>query len=64
MRLVPADPLEQAPITRASATIGNRESRALGNLHEQRGDLGKAAEIWKRGLSFFPDDADLNGKIR
>lgn len=36
----------------------------LGNLYEQRGELQKAADIWSKGLRFFPDDSDLRAKVK
>ncbi len=31
----------------------------LGNLYQQQGDVAKAREIWRRGLSQFPEDPQL-----
>jgi tetratricopeptide (TPR) repeat protein len=31
----------------------------LGNLHQQMGDHDKASQIWKEGLTLFPDDGEL-----
>lgn len=35
----------------------------LGNLYEQQGKADKAQEIWKRGQTAFPDNAEIKKKI-
>ena len=35
----------------------------LGNLYDQNGDHEKALAMWRRGLTRFPDDENLRGKI-
>ena len=36
----------------------------LGNLYEQRGDATKAQEIWQRGANLYPQNPELQGKIK
>ncbi|MEQ8768354.1 MAG: tetratricopeptide repeat protein [Planctomycetota bacterium] len=35
----------------------------LGNLYQQRGELDKARETWRRGLSRFPNDTSLQQQL-
>ncbi|MHC4942781.1 MAG: hypothetical protein ACYTG7_07145 [Planctomycetota bacterium] len=35
----------------------------LGNLHQQMGDHEKASQIWKDGLSLFPNNSDLSKQL-
>ena len=36
----------------------------LGNVYAQQGKTDKAREVWKRGLRQFPDDRDLQSKLK
>ena len=36
----------------------------LGNLHEQRGNLAKARQVWQQGLRLFPNNKALRKKLQ
>lgn len=36
----------------------------LGNVYAQQGEMGKAREVWQRGLKQFPDNGDLKVKLK
>jgi tetratricopeptide (TPR) repeat protein len=36
----------------------------LGNVYAQQGKMDKAKEVWQRGLKQFPNDKDLQGKLK